>query len=407
MAPMPPGLPPPAIPASMAHTIFDLLPSDRRLEHDPPRRKELARRSIAMRRCKYFTALAAVALLSVCYGLRAMAQERSNSGPPPKDSSTVASDGTAYVTRVVPVPTTISPEAQQLLANPAAEKALPSGLEQWRLHFDALQVATADALRASHKATVESRTMAGVPVKLITPATTAKGHSDCVLINLHGGGGTSDTGSITESAPLALRSQTEVIAVLYRLAPEHPFPAAVEDAVAVYREVLKTHQPRSIGIFGTSSGAVLTAEVAVRLKQLGLPTPGALGIFSGTGDFSRNGDSQALFTQHGLTGNLGVPESPKQGDSDYLGKASLEDPVVSPVYADLHGMPPTLFITSTRDMLLSGTTILHRAFLRAGVDARLIVFEALPHAFWEQVSLPESQEAIGFMADFFNTQLRR
>ena len=336
-----------------------------------------------------------------------MAQERSNTGLLHKDSSTVASDGTAYITRVVPVPTTISPQAQQLLADPAVEKALPSGLAQWRSYFNALQITTADALRASHTAEVVSSTMAGVPVKVITPATIPNSHSDCVLINLHGGGGTSDTGSITESAPLALRSQTKVITVLYRLAPEHPFPAAVDDAVAVYREVLKTHQPQNIGIFGTSSGAVLTAEVAVRLKQLGLPMPGALGIFSGTGDFSRNGDSQALFTQHGLTGNLIVPPPPKQGDSDYLGRASLTDPVVSPVYADLRGMPPTLFVTSTRDMLLSGTTILHRAFLRAGVDARLIVFEALPHAFWEQASLPETQEAIGFMAQFFNTQLGR
>ena len=195
--------------------------------------------------------------------------------------------------------------------------------------------------------------------------------------------------------------------MLYRLAPEHPFPAGLDDAVAVYREVLKTYQPSDVGIFGTSSGAVLTAEVAVKLKQLGLPMPGALGIFSGTGDFSRNGDSQALFTQHGLTGNLSVPEAPKQGSESYLGNASLKDPVVSPIYADLRGFPPTLFVTSTRDMLLSGTTILHRAFLRAGVDARLVVFEALWHAFWEDASLPESQEAIGFMAQFFETQLGR
>jgi acetyl esterase/lipase len=81
--------------------------------------------------------------------------------------------------------------------------------------------------------------------------------------------------------------------------------------------------------------------------------------------------------------------------------------VLSPLFADLHGFPPTLFITSTRDLLLSGTTILHRAFLRDGVDARLIVFEALPHAFWNDVSLPESKEAYGFMAAFFDQQLAR
>jgi monoterpene epsilon-lactone hydrolase len=70
-------------------------------------------------------------------------------------------------------------------------------------------------------------------------------------------------------------------------------------------------------------------------------------------------------------------------------------------------MPPTLFITSGRDMLLSGTTVLHRAFLRSGVDARLVVFEALPHAFWNDVNLPESREAYGYMANFFSQQLNR
>jgi monoterpene epsilon-lactone hydrolase len=81
--------------------------------------------------------------------------------------------------------------------------------------------------------------------------------------------------------------------------------------------------------------------------------------------------------------------------------------VLSPVYADLKGFPPTLFITSTRDLLLSGTTILHRAFLRAGADAQLVVFEALPHAFWNDAHLPESKEAYGIMAGFFDKNLGR
>jgi monoterpene epsilon-lactone hydrolase len=68
-------------------------------------------------------------------------------------------------------------------------------------------------------------------------------------------------------------------------------------------------------------------------------------------------------------------------------------------------MPPTLFITSTRDLLLSGTTILHRAFLQNGDNAQLIVFEALPHAFWNDISLPETKEAYVYMADFFTQQL--
>ncbi len=226
-----------------------------------------------------------------------------------------------------------------------------------------------------------------------------------MLINVHGGGFNSDSGSLTETIPLAFMTQTKVIAVLYRLAPEHPFPASVDDTIAVYRELLKTYKPEKIVLYGTSAGAILTAEVAVRLKQLGLPLPRALGIFSGLGDFSQAGDSQALYALNGFSGHLDPPETISPSRHEYAGTLNLKDPVLSPVYADLSGMPPTLFITSGRDLLLSGTTILHRAFLRAGDDAQLVVFEALPHAFWNNPDLPETKEAHEIMAKFFDTQL--
>lgn len=142
------------------------------------------------------------------------------------------------------------------------------------------------------------------------------------------------------------------------------------------------------------------------LKQLGLPLPAALGIFSGLGDFSRVGDSQAVYSLGGFSGPLSPP-SKQPPLSPYVGSANVKDPVLSPIYADLKSFPPSLFITSTRDLLLSGTTILHRAFLRAGVDAHLVVFEALPHAFWNDPHLPESKEADGIMAAFFDKYLGR
>jgi acetyl esterase/lipase len=74
---------------------------------------------------------------------------------------------------------------------------------------------------------------------------------------------------------------------------------------------------------------------------------------------------------------------------------------------DLTGFPPTLFVTSGRDLLLSGTTLMHRAYLRAGVDAQLVVFDGLPHAFWNNPTLPESKEADALMAKFFATHLGR
>jgi monoterpene epsilon-lactone hydrolase len=193
--------------------------------------------------------------------------------------------------------------------------------------------------------------------------------------------------------------------VLYRLAPEHPFPAGLDDAVAVYKELLKSYKPGHIGIYGTSAGAILTAEVTVKLKQMGLPLPGAAGIFSGMGDFSQVGDSIALYALNGFSGHLDPPQPDSHGLQYYAGLTDLRNPALSPLYADLTGFPPTLFITSGRDLLLSGTTILHRAYLRAGVDANLVVFEALPHAFWNNPALPESKEADQIMAGFFDKHL--
>ena len=132
--------------------------------------------------------------------------------------------------------------------------------------------------------------------------------------------------------------------------------------------------------------------------------PAALGIFSGMGDFARDGDSQAMYALRGLAGHLDPPE-PGAHDPFYVASTDPKDTILSPIYGDLHGLPPTLFVTSGRDLLLSGTINLHRAYLLAGVDARLIVYDALPHAFWYNPQLPEAIEANHFMADFFVKQL--
>jgi acetyl esterase/lipase len=254
--------------------------------------------------------------------------------------------------------------------------------------------------------TIADSTIAGVPVRIVTPSNLSAKNRDKVLINLHGGSFNADSGSFAESIPIAGYTGIKVVAVLYRLAPEHPFPAAVDDAVAVYREQLKTYKPGHIVIYGTSAGAVLTAEVAVKLKELRLPMPAALGIFSTLDSFAQEADSQAIYTLQGFAGHLDPPDGGIH-DPYYVGSVDPKDPVLSPIYADLHGLPPTLFLTSGRDALLSGTANLHRAYLRAGVDARLVLFDALPHAFWYDASLPESIEASHIMADFMLRQLAK
>ncbi|HEY6447149.1 MAG TPA: alpha/beta hydrolase fold domain-containing protein [Acidobacteriaceae bacterium] len=323
---------------------------------------------------------------------------------PNADTSYIGPDGAAHITRVIPVPPDLSPEAKKSLARPVSDALRPQNLTLRRSGTDTWQNHAGDVSAHLYPVQRTESTIAGVPVRIITPLSGMDPHR--VLLNLHGGGFNSDSGSWTETIPVANLTRIKVVAVLYRLAPEHPFPAGLNDAVAVYKELLKTYKPSHIAIYGTSAGAILTAEMASDLKKLGLPLPGALGIFSGLGDFSRDGDSQAMYALNGLSGHLDPP-TPGPHDPGYVGPTDPRDPVLSPLFANLSGMPPALFITSGRDLLLSGTTILHRAFLRAGDDrARLIVFEGLPHAFWNDANLPESREAYGYMAHFFTESLR-
>ena len=321
---------------------------------------------------------------------------------PNSDTSYIDAQGTAHVTRVVPVPATISSEAQQWLGQAAPDQAPPESLAERRARTDAYTAQARIAWTKLCPNQIVEDKIAGVPVRIVTPPEIPPDHRDMVFINLHGGSFNSDSGSYSESIPIASYAKVKVVAVLYRLAPENPFPAGVDDAIAVYKELLKTYKPSHIVIYGTSAGAIMTGEVAVKLKQLGLPMPAALGIFSGIGDFARAGDSAAIFTLRGFAGHLDPP-APGPHDPYYIGNTDPKDPVLSPIYADLHGMPPTLFVTGERDALLSGTVNLHRAFLRAGVDARLVVFDALPHAFWYNAQLPESIEASHIMASFLLT----
>ena len=349
---------------------------------------------------KTFFGLLAASLLA----LSASAQ---TSAPNP-DSATFDPGGTAHITRVVPMPTTVSPEAQRWLKEIDRNSSPGQGEEtlvERRKHTDEWRARDSAEAKRLYPVNAKETTTAGVRTDIITPL--AEANKNRVLINLHGGGFNSDSGSLIEGIPIANLAKVKVVSIYYRLAPENPFPAAVDDVVTVYRELLKTYQPRNIGIFGTSAGAILTGEVAVKIRQLGLPLPGALGMFSTLADFSRPSDSQQLFALNGFSGNLAPETSDHPHDESYVGKTDPNDPVLSPLFADLHGFPPCLLVTSTRDVLLSNTSIFHRALLRAGVDSQLVVFEALPHAFWYHFQLPETKEALQIMANFFDERLQK
>jgi monoterpene epsilon-lactone hydrolase len=324
---------------------------------------------------------------------------------PTRDTTFIGPDGTAYITRTIPVPTTVSLEAQKVIAEQKTDNFKPSNLAADRAASDRARERNGKVALARYPAQVTSDVIGGVPVTIVTPSKGAS-VSPFILINVHGGALRLDCCSLAESIPIASLMNSKVISVLYRLAPEYPFPAGVDDVVAVYRDVLKSHPPSEVVIYGTSAGAVITGEVAMRLKTVGLPQPAALGVFSGFGDFAHQGDSYSFFTGTGLGGYLMPPAQVLKNRSDYAGATKLDNPLLSPTDGDLSGLPPTLFMTSTRDWFLSGTSLFHRAMLRAGDDAELVVFEGLGHAFWVNPALPESDEAYRIAVKFFNRHLK-
>lgn len=313
---------------------------------------------------------------------------------PNPDTTVFDKDGTAHITRVIPVPKTVSKEMQALLATGQSLAPGPN---------DPVAKERIELARKMYPVHEEEKTIAGVKTRLFTPADVPHAKANRILINLHGGGFVVDSGSLVESIPIASLTKTPVLTIYYRLATEAPFPAAVDDTIAVYKELLKTYRPEDIALYGTSAGAIITAQVAVRMKKDSIPLPAALGFFTGAADFSRAGDSQAFF---GIPGLLGATINAGGAMvSAYVKGVDLRDPLVSPIFADLRGLPPTLNITGTRDLLLSATANFHRALLNAGVKSELIVYDAMSHAFWYMIGTPESKEALETMSEFFDRQL--
>lgn len=250
--------------------------------------------------------------------------------------------------------------------------------------------------------------VAGVHVYEYSPkeGVSAK-NRDRVLINLHGGGfsGCWPACAELESMPLASRMGIKVISVDYREGPENKFPAASEDVAAVYQELLKTHKPRQIGIYGCSAGGMLTAMSMAWFEKHGLPMPGAIGIFcASAGSFGGDanyiafplGEARVIGKRTGAAERLG-----------YFSTADMKDPLVTPIVSNevLAKFPPTLLITGDRDFAFSGAVHTDIALSKLGVDSELHVWDGLFHGFFYDADVPESKEAFGVMARFFDRHL--
>lgn len=308
------------------------------------------------------------------------------------------------------VPDTVSPEARAYLSQNlwGADAEAGAELPMW-----ATREATAVAFEALNAmaqqmfpVTVSEIAIDGVRCHRIEPLEIPPHNRDRLLINLHGGGFVLGSGSLAEAIPIAHLARIPVIAVDYRLAPEHAYPAAVDDVMAVYRHSLTTHPANSIGLYGSSAGGFITAQAIARMLKEGLPVPACAGMFSAGGDLIDFGDTSQIFTLNGFFGHLILPlDHPNSEVRAYLGDADPHDPLISPILSDLSRFPPTLLLSGTRDAVLSATSNFHRALRRAGVEADLLVFDAMPHTHWYALHLPETREALDAMVAFFTARL--
>lgn len=316
--------------------------------------------------------------------------------------------------KTLPVPTDASPALRAFIAkplNPDWNKLWKTG-EEVRAYADnqaADTVKTIPAMRDRLHVSVEATTMDGVRVHVLTPDVIPVENKDKVLIHVHGGCYVLFPGEsgIPEGLIMAGDGHYKVISVDYQMPPEAYFPAAVDDAVTVYKSLLRTTPAKNIGVFGTSAGGALTLELVLRAREQSLPLPGALASGTPMSDATKTGDS---FYTNEKVDNVLVS---RDGFCDaatviYANGHDLADPLISPVNGDFHGFPPTILTTGTRDLLLSNTVRVDRKLRRAGVETRLQVYDGMSHAQYEfDDTMPESKEAFGEIAMFFRDHLGR
>ncbi|MBM7035281.1 alpha/beta hydrolase [Vibrio ulleungensis] len=325
-------------------------------------------------------------------------------------SSSAAFANLSVVEKNIPTPTGISAELAQIIENRQIPPALPTPTNNQEWHaiqqaFDASGNEMAHAALERLNVTYEAKQYAGVDTFFVTPETISPEYKDKWLIHIHGGAfvfGGADS-ALREAIWLANGLGAQVISVDYRQPPLHPFPAAIDDTVAVWKELTKTQAPESTAIFGTSAGGNLTLATTLKIQELGLPTPGAL--FVGTPAVDLKETSDTWHTLKGLD-PLGQREGLINGAFEvYSAGENLDNPLISPIYAEIDSFPPTILISGTRDLLLSDTVRMHRLLRAADVDAQLHIYDGQSHGDYLNSLLsdvPESDDAIKEIESFFN-----
>ena len=267
-------------------------------------------------------------------------------------------------------------------------------LQQVRATFDAVS----NMVRVASDVTLEPVDVDGTPGEWIS---TPEASPDRIVLYLHGGGYV--IGSIDSHREMISRiarsAAARTLAIDYRLAPEHPFPAAVEDATKAYRWLLKQgFSPKHIVISGDSAGGGLTVAALLALRDAGDPLPAAAACISPWTDLEITGES--MITKADVDPMI-RPDEAKDGAERYCGAADPGHPLISPINADLSGLPPLLIQVGTSEVLLSDSTRLAERAKAAGVDVTIEEWDEMIHV-WHFFAfmLPEGHQAIQRIGEF-------
>jgi len=310
--------------------------------------------------------------------------------------------GIALPAREIAPPVTISPAARAQLSaaslNPVTQRPGPGDLAGWREAIaasDAMWRPLAQAMLDTASATVEDVEIAGVRCYVARPAEEARGPT---YLYFHGGAFVFGGGLFARAhaAANADRLGCTVVSVDYRMPPDHPFPAAPEDGLAVYRALIARHDPAAIAIGGASAGGNIAAAVTLMIRDVGLAMPGAVILLTPEVDLTESGDSFRTNQLLDVVLKRGLPEC----NALYAAGADLTGPYLSPLFADFAaGFPPTLVQTGTRDLFLSNSVLIHRKLRAAGIPAELHVWEAMPHGGFGGEA-PEDREIFAEVREF-------
>ncbi len=331
-------------------------------------------------------------------------QQDANSKPGPRTA----------LTRTIPVPDDLDAPTASLVGAPYSSywNLNPPDDEGWRTIVKRAADAAIPKLaqqRAALGVSIVSTTIGGVKAYILMPKEIPAAHKSQLIVHFHGGGyifspGEAGTG---EAMLMAAYGGYKVLSIDYRMPPDAPYPAAMDDATSAWRALVKTIDPRRIAIEGTSTGGGMTLALVLRAEAEGLPLPGAIAPGSPWSDMTGVGDS---YKTNEWIDNVVVSYD------GYLSRVArlyahghdLKDPQLSPIYGDFHGMPPAILTAGTRDLFLSNTIRVQRKLREAGVEADLELYEGLSHAqFNSDPTAPVTKEAYREMTRFFDAHLAK